>query len=426
MKRINQKISTEGTGNRFNEGFECMDDTKIAGLESMALVQDVKANLKAREAERLEAKYGSRSPQVVKARAKVKYHETVRPGIQEQVKIASIKTPPLDIDSWRIQGRVVNQELQGIEKLTVSLFDNEGNWIRELGQACTDENGFFAITYQDEQGHGNEKFKDQPLILTASDKDQQVLHQEEEPLFLEIGKIDYRLIILGEEKCVTPPLETKDTWAVRGIVVDAKTGKPLENMSIKLWDEDGKFSDQLGIAKTDAKAQYELCYRQEEFEEMFKHQPKFQVWVFDPNGTRVYQSEKTVQCIAGNEDVFDIKIKYKDEDVVTDPSDEKGWILKGVVKDNSRKVVRGVRVALLDKDQVFSDELKSVVTNEKGQYQWHFAKEKYPALFEKRPAFKIMVIDKNGEVLYTSRKTVQVTEGKVEVFNIKMSGGLVR
>ena len=187
MNQTNKKITTEEAGNRLIEGFECMDDAKLNGLESGAQIQDVKSSLKMREAKRLEVKYGINSPQVVKAQSKVNYYNTAKVGLAEQVQMAGVKTPRFEADSWRFQGRVINTQNQGLSGLTVSFFDENGNWIRELGQACTDEKGYFFITYKKEGRNviAQDEASDQALIPTVSDDNKAVLHQEDEPCIFE-------------------------------------------------------------------------------------------------------------------------------------------------------------------------------------------------------------------------------------------------
>lgn len=333
MNQTSKKISTEETGNRLNEGFERMDDSKLAGLKSVALIQDVKSSLKMREAKRLEVKYGASSPQAVKARAKVSYYQTIKVGIAEQVQMAATKTPRFEADSWRIQGRVVDTKNQGLSGLTVSLFDKKGNWIRVLGHACTDEKGFFVITYNNtdkKESLKAAKASEQPLIPTVSDKNKTVLHQEKEPVFLKIGRIDSRLIILGEDVCDTPPdkvnddnngndqekdendaINLKDDWTVKGTVKDAKTGENLQGVTVKLFGKNIVLEGQTGKSVTDKVGAYVINCHKKDFQKLIDQKTGLYVKVVNQKGSILYISRKKIHFTEGKEEIFNIKVLRK-------------------------------------------------------------------------------------------------------------------
>ena len=326
MNTTNKKITTEKIGNRLNKGFEYMDDSKLAGLESVALIQDVKSSLKMREAKRLEVKYGASSPQAVKARAKVSYYNTIKVGIAEQVQMASAKTPRFEADSWRFQGRVVDTQNRGLSGLTVSLFDQKGNWIRALEQACTDEKGFFVITYKrnekDALGTVNNT-REQPLIPTVSDKNKAVLHQENEPVFLKIGRIDSRLIILGEDVCDIPPdkidddnngndpIILKDDWTVKGTVKDAKTGENLSRLTVELFGKNIVLEGQIGKSVTDKVGAFVITCHKKDFQKLIDQKTGLYVKVADHKGSTLYSSRKKIHFTEGNEEIFNIKVLRK-------------------------------------------------------------------------------------------------------------------
>ena len=299
----------------------------------MALIQDVKSSLKTREAKRQELKHGPSSSQAVKARAKINYYNAARVGVEEQVQMAATKTPRFEADSWRFQGRVVDTKNQGISGLTVSLFDPKGNWVRALGQACTDDKGFFVITYKrnekDTIGTVNNT-REQPLIPTVSDKNKAVLHQEKEPIFLKIGRIDSRLIILGEDVCDTPPdkikddnngngqekdkndaINLKDDWTVKGIVKDAKTGKNLAGVIVELFGENVVLEDQIGKSVTDKVGAYVINCHKKDFQKLIDQKTGLYVKVVNQKGSTIYSSRKKINFTEGKEEVFNIKVLRK-------------------------------------------------------------------------------------------------------------------
>ena len=222
-----------------------------------------------------------------------------------------------------VHGGIANPEGTPLSGLTVSLYEEDGNWIEKLGYACTDERGYFAIKYKVKSQQAPEITDTQKLILTVTDADGNILHQETEPLYLKTGQIDYRLIVITAkgEICPPPPPTpadsadlTPDAWVVHGKVVDQEK-QPLSGLTVSLYDKDLIFDDVLGTTLTDADGNFKMIYRTEAFGDIFERKPDIYLKVLDKTGKTLYSSRKAVRSEAGREEKFDITIKNKADEI---------------------------------------------------------------------------------------------------------------
>ncbi len=187
-----------------------IDQNRNESLVQFSELESIQVELLQTERTRLLQKYGtSAHPRVKRIEAKLNIAMGLSGELQVEVEKTRVEVSPFDRATWRIHGRVLTQDRKGIEGLTVSLFNEEKQWIRELGFVCTDDRGYFVINYppQDADSDAPDVSPDQPLILTVTDADQQILQQEQQPLFVKIGLIDYREIIISSEPTVCPPPE---------------------------------------------------------------------------------------------------------------------------------------------------------------------------------------------------------------------------
>ncbi|MEM1319222.1 MAG: hypothetical protein AAGG75_03145 [Bacteroidota bacterium] len=330
MAKTTQKIPTPGDASaELDKAFDCMDEYRAKGLESVNSVQNVKLNMRDREQKRLLRKYGKEHPRTLKVQGQVNYAKSAKVSLAEEARKAKVEVARFNDSSWRVRGRVVDKDLKGQSGLTVSLFDNKGNWIKELGQVCTDDEGTFVLTYVEKDGGEIAKrFAGQALTLTVSDKDQQVLHQEEEPVALELGSITSRLIILGNDQCTSPPDTTdpKDdpdkpvddpgtpttgqqtNWTIIGAVSNLKTGKGQPGLKVMLIDETKDFSNYLFDTETLRTGKFEMIYSFEEFKPLFENRPPLFLEVLNVNGEIIYRSEKPIFPEAGKTETFNIQL----------------------------------------------------------------------------------------------------------------------
>lgn len=348
-----KKIDMEGFLKKIGFSPTIFDRIRMQELESLKTAQQTKMEAYKIERERLAAKYGTDHSRVKKLENRLKYNEGIIKGLDMEIESAGIKFPDFDKStSWMVWGRVFNKELKGIKGLTVSLYDKQGKWINQLGYTCTDERGFYSLIYPSETTRKQESPEDRELFLTVSDKQNYILHRESEPLFVKIGQIDTRMIVITDpDGTCTPPepeqgkpgpgqeqkqeqeqeqeqkpgqeqeqkpteqkqtttTPEKDQWIVEGKIKDEKN-KPSKGIKVNLYDTKHRFDDRLGSQVTDKSGKFKFTFTGEDFQVLKEAEADIHLEVVDDKSKAVYTSPEPVRCKPGVVDTFDILIPTK-------------------------------------------------------------------------------------------------------------------
>jgi hypothetical protein len=197
-----------------------------AGLEKLRMA---KATGYTREQKRLALKYGQDSSRATALTQKTRINRGLQRDLDFERARAQCETPRVDENGYVFHGFVRDMKGQGQPKLTVALYDEKGNWIRDLGYGCTDERGYFILRYQRPEKDPASGVKPVATTLNLSaaardtaaqarisakiyvlDGEQKPLHIESEPLYPALGNVDFRIIILGAQvkPCPPPPPTT--------------------------------------------------------------------------------------------------------------------------------------------------------------------------------------------------------------------------
>jgi len=210
MKR--KQLTLKQAAEQIDDGFSSLDNLRTVGLEQLKLFQEVRSRASQGELERLTKKHGADHPRVQALAARLDHDRVMLEGLNTRIVESKVPTPAFDRRTWRLQGRVLDEQGAPLPSLTLSLRDEQGAWIEPLGYACTGDNGYYFLTYQPPARKDAKAIPEsQKLILTVSDSDGSILHQEKEPLYVRISRIDTRNIILGARRktCVPPEPESK-------------------------------------------------------------------------------------------------------------------------------------------------------------------------------------------------------------------------
>ncbi|MBC8487952.1 MAG: hypothetical protein H8D45_18130 [Bacteroidetes bacterium] len=312
-----KKISQDEIFKKTDSAFNQMDQQRAEGLEKTRSIQAIKNRLLKREQERLKRKYGNEHPRVKKISNRLAYNQGFFKELDIELDRTKIELPLYDTDSWMVHGRVIGENDKGINNLTVSIYDEKGTWVRKINYTCTNELGYFSIMYPPKGGKP-EISENQKLFLTILDKEHKILHQETEPLYVKVGQIDYREIILSKKKDTCSPPEANneksslppDAWVVRGKVTD-EMNQGMQGLTISLYDKDLLFDDVLGTTLTDENGNFKIIYRTEAFKDLFEKKPDVYLKVLEEKGRKLYSSRRMIRCQAGFEEYFTIKIKRR-------------------------------------------------------------------------------------------------------------------
>lgn len=204
MRQI--EFTSDQVSQNIQQTLQFSDQERTEQLGRFSNLQNTQISVLQKERERLMKKYRTPNhPRIQKIDAKLRITTGLNEEFQAEFEKSNIEVNSFNRTKWRVQGFVLNLQRRGLEGLTVSLFNQEGRWVREIGLASTDERGYFLIDYPSENMEVTVA-SDQPLFLTITDSDRQILYQAEMPLFLKLGSIDYEEISLDpSQQSQTPP-----------------------------------------------------------------------------------------------------------------------------------------------------------------------------------------------------------------------------
>jgi hypothetical protein len=96
---------------------------------------------------------------------------------------------------------------------------------------------------------------------------------------------------------------------VIGTVVEEESGRPLEGLLVRAYDQDLVVDDHLGDTRTDAAGRFEISYSEVQYRDLQETLPDLYLRVFDATGKRlVHTTEKAVRKNALVLERFDIRI----------------------------------------------------------------------------------------------------------------------
>lgn len=203
---MKQEDFTRKMGDKLNFTFDGLDGMRKEGLEDLKTFHMVKKNALKKEHKRLSEKLGDHHHRVEAIDSKIRYTDEMEKDLDVLITEANIKVELVDENTWKVHGKVIDKDRKGIKNLTAALYDEEGKWQKEMEYGCTNDQGYFSITYSIGQKVQQEVAPDKKLFLYILDKNRNILYKDSEPLFVSPGEIDYRVIYISDEsKICTPP-----------------------------------------------------------------------------------------------------------------------------------------------------------------------------------------------------------------------------
>lgn len=284
------------------------------GLQEILTVQALKKRQLAQEKQRLSVKLGEDHPRVRQIAARLDRSERVEKGLVVLIDESGVRAPAAGETDWQVEGRVLDAKGKGVPGVTVSLFDKRRRWVRPLGYSCSDEFGFYAIKYTPKKGAEESELEAQELIVTVSGQDYKVLCQHPDPVTIRAGQTEVRNVTLsGQASICTPPQpETDDTvvpsdvWTIRGRVTDSDN-KVVAGATVRLRDEQGRFTDKLPPTKTDDQGRFTLTYRGQDIREVVQADPDLFLEVSDAAGKPLYSSAERLKFRGGQAENRDVR-----------------------------------------------------------------------------------------------------------------------
>ena len=96
---------------------------------------------------------------------------------------------------------------------------------------------------------------------------------------------------------------------LNGSVVEDESGRPLEGLLVRAYDQDLIVDDHLGDTHTDAAGKFQIEYSEVQFRDLHETLPDLYLRIFDPSGKRLlHTTEREVRKNALVEERFEIRI----------------------------------------------------------------------------------------------------------------------
>jgi len=208
--------AVEQLAGTFESDLASTDLARSEALEGLQQVRLAKANHLERQRVRLANRLGAEDPRVLELNGIITSNQRLTRAVQLEVNRARTNTVQADERGWILHGYVWNQDRKGQPNLTVTLSDLAGQWVRLLGYACTDKNGYFKLSYQQSTGKGTEAMAvaadiSPEMFIWVSDHKESVLYRDKRPMSVVLGEIQYREIILGNENGSCQPPSDEST-----------------------------------------------------------------------------------------------------------------------------------------------------------------------------------------------------------------------
>ena len=96
---------------------------------------------------------------------------------------------------------------------------------------------------------------------------------------------------------------------LNGTVIEEESGRPLEGLLVRAYDQDLIVDDHLGDTHTNAAGHFEIEYSEAQFRDLHETLPDLYLRIFDASGKRLLHStEREVRKNALVVERFDIRI----------------------------------------------------------------------------------------------------------------------
>jgi len=184
-----------------------VDALRAGGLKGLDRAAGARQASLQRERRRLTRRLGEDHPRVQAVAARIEGAVALRRDLAVELVRAQTASPQPGAQEWALHGYVRWADGSPAPDLTVSLVDGRGQWLRELGHACTDARGYFKLV-----AHVEHAADGSAAILTAfvrvTDDARHELHRGQEALPVLPGVVEYREIVLdGTSRACAAPEE---------------------------------------------------------------------------------------------------------------------------------------------------------------------------------------------------------------------------
>lgn len=278
----NEKMNIEAQADALKSGVNDLQKLREKQYRQAVHLHEQHSSLRKREQERLAKKYGKSDARVQAAKQQNKQYAQYGESLVKQERRTSQAMQTAPKGGFVLQGMVISESRKPQSNLNLGLSDKEGQWIRSIGAACTDEHGFYRFSIDAKLVKA---YQDQKFILNVINEKKEVIYRDKQPVTLVPDKSEARNIILPDKVCQLPEdkvivkssqLEIKTRsdikedpgFRISGAVTDAQ-GVKMAGITVKAELISGKSSTGIGqAALTDKAGQYLITYTSKEIADL--------------------------------------------------------------------------------------------------------------------------------------------------------------
>jgi hypothetical protein len=176
-----------------------IDSQTAAQFGGLTLVSQARTSDLQRQAASLTALHGAADSRVVALQASIRSEQSLASKLGVVRDQAATPTPAVPAGGWVLHGRVRDQNLQPVAKLSVLLVNDRKVWLRNYGFAFTDDTGYFLLSHSPAASDKNDTKTSSSVFLEVLDQKRQPLYIDASPFELAVGSVLYRDIVLSSQ-----------------------------------------------------------------------------------------------------------------------------------------------------------------------------------------------------------------------------------
>lgn len=239
----------------FDEQIGTLDPQRAQDVADLGTVRSAKASTLAHEQNLLTRKLGASDPRIAALGQQQARNAALQTVLAAEATRAQTPAPIASAQGYIFHGYVFDAQRNPLSRLSVALYNDQGEWLSELGYGCTDEKGYFLMRYDRAQkpnpapvpqpaptpspapapaptpiagklfGASEADVVVTPIDVVVKrsgdtvnklnfhirvfDQQQKLLYCDPKPLQPQLGQVDYRVIIIGADAATcTPPPDT--------------------------------------------------------------------------------------------------------------------------------------------------------------------------------------------------------------------------
>lgn len=244
------------------------------------------------------------------------------------------------------------------------------------------------------------------------------------------NRLDYNRSALPDMKTefersqINVPEFDPNTWMVHGRVLNQKLAG-IKDLTLALYDADGKVEKRLDFACTDERGYYAIRYQVKEGDDpAIDPKTDYYLAVTDGESHVCHKEDEPLHVVIGRTDYRQIIL---DGAKCTPPPGWCGggagghgetgeWTVVGTVQHANGKP--GIRLIANLFDKKAKKNLGTAQTNDTGTFKFIFTTEKDSALFKTKPDLFLVVTDTSNKQLYIAEKPLKPIVGGVKQLKI--------